>query len=110
MQSTTSQEPTDSGIWWLHPDDLFDLTIDTTSEGWELSAPAGTACAEWINYYTQTPELEEQFRKEFTQTLVNQANRIAHGQTKISRDSKTRTRKEEVPSRERAIHETLCDI
>lgn len=110
MQLITSQEPTDSGIWWPHPNDLVDLTVDFTVEGWELSAPAGTKCAEWINYYCQTPELEEKFRTELTRILTNHAQSVIHGQTKVSRDSETGTRQEEVPSRERAVHKTLCDI
>jgi len=110
MQSTTSQEPAKSEMWWPHPDDLLDLTVSTSVEGWELSAPAGTRCAEWINYYCQTPELEEEFRTEFSRILTDHAQSVINGQTKVSRDSETGIREEEVPSRRRAIHETLCDI
>ena len=97
-------------MWWPHPDDLLDLVVDTTKEGWELSAPAGTPCADWINYYGQTPELEEEFRREFTQTIINHAQFVIHGQTEVPGHPETRPSEEKDPSRERAIHETLCDI
>lgn len=57
------------GIWWPHPDSISDLIVEDCDEGFNLSAPDGTECAEWLWYYSQSGELHEKFEKAFTQML-----------------------------------------
>lgn len=43
------------------PSVLNDLTIVEVEDGLEFSAPAGTDCAAWLNYYNSTEELQKEF-------------------------------------------------
>lgn len=100
-------------IWWPSPEAIRDeLKANFEPDGlsFTLSAAEGTECSDWLNYYNQTDELRQTFAAEFLQTLDNYASFIIHGQTKKPDDPETGAGQEEIPSRERAIHETLCDI
>jgi hypothetical protein len=56
-------------IWRPHPDSISDLIVEDCDEGFNLSAPDGTECAEWLWYYSQSEELHEKFETAFTQML-----------------------------------------
>lgn len=47
---------------WPHPDALKDLVVEETDDGFIYSAPEGTECAKWLEYYNQTEELREEFK------------------------------------------------
>ena len=100
-------------IWWPSPEAIRDeLTaeFEPDSLSIKLSAAEGTECSSWLNHYNQTDELRQMFAAEFMQTLNNYASFIIHGQGKNTGGSEAGPGQEEVPSRERAIHETVCDI
>lgn len=50
-------------IWWPSEEDLKQLSVEETDDGFCFSAPEDTACAKWLSYYTSTPELEKQFKE-----------------------------------------------
>lgn len=56
-------------MWWPHPDAFNDLTITDTEEGYELAAPIGSECADWINYHNSTEELRTDFQTSFLEML-----------------------------------------
>lgn len=58
-------------IWWPSPEALNDLVVEDSEEGFTLSAADGTECANWLGYYNQTKELQEQFTAAFTEALMN---------------------------------------
>lgn len=58
-------------IWWPSLKALNDLVVEDAKEGFTLSAPDGTECADWLAYYNQTTELQEQFTTALTDALMN---------------------------------------
>lgn len=53
---------------WPTPEALKDLEIvELPNGGLEFSAPEGTECAKWLDYYDQTDEL----RKQFSDLIIN---------------------------------------
>jgi hypothetical protein len=49
-------------MWWPHPDDMKDLTVEESPDGgFCFSAPEGSECARWLDYFNQTEELRAQF-------------------------------------------------
>jgi len=62
-------------MWWPHPDAFDDLVITDTEEGFELSAPDGSECALWLEYFNFTEELQEEFQTAFVQMLREAANK-----------------------------------
>lgn len=62
-------------MWWPHPDAFDDLTVTDTEEGFELSAPEGSECALWLDYFNSTKELQEEFETAFVQMLREAANK-----------------------------------
>lgn len=63
-------------IWWPSRKALADLVVEDAEEGFTLSAPDGSECADWLSYYNQTEELREQFTAELTQALMNYLNKL----------------------------------
>ena len=73
MLPTNSERPTE--LWWPHPDAFQDLTVEDTEEGFTLSAPDGTECAEWIAYWNQDETHHAVFEKEFIEVLRDYSNK-----------------------------------
>lgn len=64
----TYYNPTE--IWWPHPSALDDLIVEDAEDGFTLSAPSNTECAEWLAYFAATPERQEVFNREFQKALL----------------------------------------
>ena len=64
-----SEKPTLNEMWWPSPEALKDLQVEDWEEGFHLSAPDGTACAEWLNFWTQSEEHEQIFSQAFEEML-----------------------------------------
>lgn len=62
-------------MWWPHPDAFDDLTVTDTETGFELSAPDGSECAIWLEYFNRTEELHEEFETSFVEMLREAADR-----------------------------------
>lgn len=69
MQPMNSEKPTLNEMWWPSPEALQDLQVEDWEEGFHLSAPDGTACAEWLNFWTQSKEHEQIFSQAFEEML-----------------------------------------
>jgi hypothetical protein len=69
MQPMNSEKPTLNEMWWPSPEALKDLQVEDWEEGFHLSAPDGTACAEWLNFWTQSEEHEQIFSQAFEEML-----------------------------------------
>ena len=61
-------------MWWPHPDAFDDLIVTDTETGFELSAPDGSECAIWLEYFNRTEELHEEFETFFVEMLREAAN------------------------------------
>ena len=70
-------------MWWPSPEAFEDLTVEDAENGFTLSAPNGTECAEWLGFWSQDEGHHRVFEEEFTKVLTNYANRILekHGET-----------------------------
>lgn len=64
-----SEKPTDLEMWWPSPEALKDLQVEDSEEGFTLSAPGGTDCAVWLNYWSCSEEHQEVFNEAFTNML-----------------------------------------
>ena len=62
-------------MWWPHLDALDDLTITDTETGFQLSAPNGSECAVWLEYFNRTEELHEEFETSFVEMLREAVDR-----------------------------------
>jgi hypothetical protein len=64
---------------------LEDLVVENTEDGLFLSAPDGTFCSEWLAYWSETPEREAIFSREFQRNLLEHANQILeqHGESTL---------------------------
>jgi hypothetical protein len=80
MQSTNSEKLTE--FWWPRPEAFQDLTVEDTEEGFTLSAPDNTECAEWLTYWDQDEAHRKFFKDMFIQVLTDQANKTleTHGE------------------------------
>jgi hypothetical protein len=80
MQSTNSEKLTE--FWWPHSEAFQDLTVEDTEEGFTLSAPDDTECAEWLSYWDQDEAHRKFFEDTFIQVLTDQANKTleTHGE------------------------------
>jgi hypothetical protein len=58
-------------FWWPSLEDLDDLTVEYTEEGFLLSAPDGTLCSDWLAYWSESPEREAIFSQEFQKVLLD---------------------------------------
>jgi hypothetical protein len=56
-------------MWWPHPDDLKNLTVEKTEDGFVFYAPEGTECSKWLNHFNQTEELREEFTNAISEVL-----------------------------------------
>ena len=83
-------------MWWPSPEAFEDLTVEDAEEGYTLSAPDNTLCAEWLAYWNQDEAHHEVFEKEFIGALINHADVVleAHGQTEAVTDEQGSDREE----------------
>jgi hypothetical protein len=83
MQSTNSEKPIE--FWWPHPDAFEDLTVEDAENGFTLSAPDDTECAEWLSYWDQDEAHHKIFEDEFIRVLTDQANKTleTHGENEV---------------------------
>ena len=72
-------------FWWPGLEALEDLEVENTEEGFLLSAPDGTLCSDWLEYWSETPEREAIFSREFQKVLLDHANQILeqHGESTL---------------------------
>lgn len=61
-------------IWAPTLGALRALQVEETEEGFALSAPAGTLCAAWLDYYNSTEELREEFNTFLVDAIMEQTN------------------------------------
>ena len=64
-----SEKPTLDEMWWPSPEALKDLQVEDSEEGFTLSAPDGTDCAAWLNYWSCSEEHQKVFNEAFTDML-----------------------------------------
>jgi hypothetical protein len=83
-------------FWWPHPDAFEDLTVEDTEEGFTLSAPDNTECAEWLSYWDQDEAHHKVFETEFIQVLTNYANKAleTHGENEVLPDGSQSNREQ----------------
>jgi hypothetical protein len=58
-------------FWWPDLESLEDLVVEDTEEGFLLSAPDGTLCSDWLAYWSESPEREAIFSREFQKVLLD---------------------------------------
>jgi hypothetical protein len=66
-------------FWWPSLEDLDDLTVEYTEEGFLLSAPDGTLCSDWLAYWSESPEREAIFSQEFQKVLLDHLEILTNG-------------------------------
>ena len=74
-------------FWWPGIESLEDLVVEHAEEGFLLSAPDGTLCSDWLAYWSETPEREAIFSREFQKALLDHANQILeqHGESTLNK-------------------------
>ena len=72
-------------FWWPGLEALEDLEGEYAEEGFVLSAPDGTLCSDWLEYWSETPERKAIFSREFQKVLLDHANQILeqHGESTL---------------------------
>jgi hypothetical protein len=83
----TAYNPT--AIWWPHPSAFDDLTVEETENGFEFSAPDGTEAAEWLAYFSETPERHAVFEEALQDALTSFINHLNNGQGERLSDQQT---------------------
>ena len=69
---TEETTPVDFDLfWWPDPESLEDLVVEYTEEGFLLFAPDGTLCSDWLAYWSESPEREAIFSREFQKVLLD---------------------------------------
>lgn len=63
-------------MWWPSPEAIQELLVTETEEGFELSAPEGTECANWLDFWNQSPQHIELFNDEFVSMLLSYLEHI----------------------------------
>ena len=69
MQPTNLEKPTEIEMWWPAPEALADLIVEDAEEGFTLSAPDGSDCAIWLNYWNCSEEHHKVFNEAFVEML-----------------------------------------
>ena len=90
------EKPTDIEMWWPSPEAFEDLTVEDAEYGFDLSAPDGTECAEWLAYWAQDEAHHKVFEDEFIKVLSDYANKIlnTNGESKNQPDGQDGNRVE----------------
>ena len=91
-----SEKPTSIEMWWPSPEAFNDLTVDEAEYGFDLSAPDGTECAEWLSYWAQNEEHHKVFQDEFIKVIIDYANQTLdkHGENQDQPDGQDGNRVE----------------
>lgn len=97
MQSPGKSSPVSSkhtlynptAIWWPHPSAFDDLTVEETENGFEFSAPDGTECADWLAYFSETPERKAVWEAEVLRSITELILHHENGQGKGLSDQQT---------------------
>jgi hypothetical protein len=77
---TEETTPVDFDLfWWPDLESLEDLVVENTEEGFLLSAPDGTLCSDWLAYWSESPEREAIFSREFQKVLLNHLEILTNG-------------------------------
>ena len=77
-------------MWWPSPEGLEDLVVEDVEDGFDLSAPDGTECADWLSYWDQSEEHHLLFQKEFERTLLDYLDTLQqHGKTEAIPDQQS---------------------
>jgi hypothetical protein len=63
-------------MWWPSPEAFEDLIVEDAEHGFDLSAPDGTECGEWLAFWDQDEAHHTVFEEEFTTVLRNHANQF----------------------------------
>jgi hypothetical protein len=66
-------------FWWPGIESLEDLVVEYAEEGFVLSAPDGTLCSNWLEYWSESPEREAIFSLEFQKVLLNHLETLTKG-------------------------------
>ncbi len=83
-------------MWWPSPSALDALTVEDVENGFDLSAPDGTECGEWLAFWTQDEAHHKVFEDEFIAVLRNHANKVleTHGETEAVTDEQSAHREQ----------------
>jgi hypothetical protein len=83
-----SEKPTDTEMWWPSPEALNDLIVEDAEYGFDLSAPDGTECAEWLAYWAQDESHHKVFEEQLIEILTLYSNQIleTHGKNENQPD------------------------
>ena len=66
-------------FWWPGIESLEDLVVEYAEEGFLLSAPDGTLCSNWLEYWSESPEREAIFSQEFQKVLLDHLEILTNG-------------------------------
>ena len=85
------EKPTELTMWWPDPSAFDDLTIEDAEHGFDLSAPDGTECADWIAHWNQDEEHHKFFKEEFVKSIIEHAKRTLeqHGKDQDQHDQQS---------------------
>lgn len=105
MQPTSSEKPTELKMWWPDPSAFEDLTVEDAEHGFDLSAPDGTECADWLGYWSQDEEHHKFFEQEFIKILIEHSQHILnqHGESQIQSDRQDSNREQAEENQARSV-------
>jgi hypothetical protein len=83
-------------MWWPSPEAFEDLTVEDAEHGFDLSAPEGTECGDWLAFWSQDEAHHAVFEEAFTSVLRNHANQIleSNGETEAVTDEQSAHREQ----------------
>lgn len=83
-------------MWWPSPEAFEDLTVEDTETGFDLSAPDGSECGDWLAHWNQDEEHHKVFNDEFIAILTNYAKGVleSNGETETVSDEQSNHRGE----------------
>jgi hypothetical protein len=58
-------------LQWFWPSNLDGLDCEETDTGFDLSAPTGSECADWLNYWNQSSEHIEFFNQNLLKAILD---------------------------------------
>ena len=78
-------------MWWPSPDAFEDLMVEDTETGFDLSAPDGSECGDWLAHWNQDEAHHKVFEQQFVHILSQYANQVleAHGETEAVTDEQS---------------------
>lgn len=71
-------------MWWPNPSAFNDLSVEFEDQEdgsalIHLSAPDGTECADWLNYFSETEERKSVLEQSLLQALFDQIEMLENG-------------------------------